>query len=144
MKEILRYPNCFVCGTQNPHGLRLRFFWNGMEATTRLSATETFEGYKGIYHGGVIGSVLDEVMLKAILAQERYAVTAEMTVRYLEPIRVGDEITCSGRITNERRRVILTEGEARRSDGTVLAKATGKYIEAVDSLKQDLKASIED
>ena len=135
MKEVLKYSDCFVCGDKNDSGLKARFYYDGKQAVTEVSALEQFEGYRGIYHGGILSTLLDEVMIKAILALDRYAVTAELTVRFLQPIRTGKKIRFVGRVTKSKGRVFLTEGTAMGEDGQVFATAVGKYIEADDDLK---------
>ena len=101
-------------------------------------ATTEFEGYKGIFHGGVIASLLDEVMIKAILARDLYTVTAEMTVRFQLPVHTGDRIRLLGRITSHKGRMYRTEGSAIGDDGQVFATATGVYLEAKKELKDEL------
>lgn len=141
MEEVLRYKNCFVCGDQNPHGLQAKFFYDGRTAQTNLVATEAFEGYKGIYHGGIIAALLDEVMIKAILATGVYSVTAEMTIRYKRPVRTGDALTFRGVIAYKKGKVYLTEGEVVDQNGVAYAEASGKYIEAGLELRQELQKS---
>lgn len=143
MKEVARYSHCFVCGDQNPFGLKARFFYDGQKVVTTVQATEQFEGYRGIYHGGVIATLLDEVMIKSILATDRYAVTAEMTVRFVRPVRVGDTLNFVGRVVGHKGKLFLTEGEVRDEAGEIYATATGKYVEARDDLRQDLMKSID-
>ena len=143
MKEILKYSGCFVCGDKNSSGLKARFYYDGEKASTEVIASEEFEGYRGIYHGGVISCLLDEVMIKAILALDKYAVTAEITVRFMAPVRTGDRLILTGRIVKNRQRVFLTEGEARGEDGTIYATATAKYVEADSEMKKVLVQSIE-
>jgi len=143
MKEVLSYPGCFVCGGQNTHGLKARFFYDGKHAIAELTATEAFEGYKGIFHGGIVASLLDEVMIKAILARDVYAVTAEMTVRYRLPIRTGELARFVGRIVSNRGRLFTTEGEAIGEGGKLYASATGTYFEAKPDLRAKLLQSIE-
>jgi uncharacterized protein (TIGR00369 family) len=142
MKEIARYSGCFVCGEKNAHGIKARFFWDGETATTETMACEQFEGYKGIYHGGVLATLLDEVMIKAILASGHYAVTAEITVRYVAPIRTGDKFVCRGKIVERRGRLFSGTAEAVGADGTVFAKAAGKFVEAKADLRDELLNSI--
>jgi uncharacterized protein (TIGR00369 family) len=144
MREIIKYDHCFVCGDENAGGLRAKFFWDGVAARAEITATETFEGYKGIYHGGIISAMLDEVMVKAILAQDIYAVTAEMTVRFLQPVRTGQSLMFVGRVTGVRGRVYFAEAEATGPDGTKFATALGKYIVAQPELKRALMDSIGD
>ena len=143
MKEIAKYSGCFVCGDQNDHGLKARFFWDGETATTESMAYQRFEGFRGIFHGGVLSTLLDEVMIKAILASGFYTVTAELTVKFLAPIRTGDKFTCRGRIVEHKGRLFLTTGEAVGEDGTVFAKAEGKFLEAKSDLRGELKNSFE-
>jgi uncharacterized protein (TIGR00369 family) len=143
MKEIISYPGCFVCGGRNVHGLQAKFHLEGEQAVSEIMATTEFEGYKGIFHGGVVASLLDEVMVKAILAQDVFAVTAEMTVRYIKPVRIGERIRFIGRIISHRGRHYTTEGEAVGEDGARYATATGIYLEAKSGLKQELITSAE-
>ena len=141
MKEIIRYPHCFVCGEHNPAGLQTKFFEHDGEAVAEVVADPSFEGYKGIYHGGILSALLDEVMIKAILARGIFAVTAEITVRYHRPVAIGEKLKFRGRIVSQRRRLFETEGEVLGSDGSLCAGAIGKYVEARDNLKDRLVRS---
>lgn len=141
MKEILKYSNCFICGEKNIHGVKARFFYDGEKAFTEVEASEKFEGYRGIYHGGVVASLLDEVMIKAILALDVFAVTREMTVKYLKPVRVGDKLKFSGKVIKTKGRLFMTEGEVSDDSGNIYASASGKYIEAKDDLRETLLKS---
>jgi uncharacterized protein (TIGR00369 family) len=143
MREVLSYPGCFVCGHKNLHGLKAKFYYDGEKAYTEFVASESFEGYKGIFHGGIVASLLDEVMIKAILACDVFAVTAEMTIRFRQPIRTGESIRFVGRIIGEKGRLYSTEGEAIGADGTVYATATGTYLEAKPKLRAELRQSLE-
>ena len=143
MKEIVKYSGCFVCGDQNPHGLQARFYYDGDRAVTEVVADETFEGYRGIYHGGILAALLDEVMIKAILAENRYVVTVEMTIRYHKAVRTGDRIRFSGRRIGNKGRLFLTEGEALGDDDKPFATATGKYVEAKEDFREELLKSLD-
>jgi uncharacterized protein (TIGR00369 family) len=143
MKEVVKYSGCFVCGDKNENGLKARFYFDGEQAVTEVVALEQFEGYRGIYHGGIISTLLDEVMIKTILAQDKHAMTAEITVRFLQPIRTGDKITFTGKVTKSKGRVFFTEGKATDKDGQILATATGRYVEADAKLKAALMNSVE-
>ena len=143
MKEIAASSGCFVCGDKNIGGLKARFYYDGSQAVSEVTATEAFAGYREIYHGGIVATLLDEVMIKSILAIDRFAVTAEMTIRFVAPVKIGDKIKFTGRVIKNRGRVFMTEGEAVGTDGTVFARSTGKYIEANERLKQILVKSID-
>lgn len=143
MSEIVRYSGCFVCGDKNPDGLQLKFFTDGDEAVSECVADPKFQGYRGIYHGGLVSTLLDEIMAKAVLAKKRYAMTVEMNVRFKKAITVGEQLCLRARVTTERGRLLETAGEITSSDGTVLASATGKYLEASGSAKERLLESLE-
>lgn len=138
MKEVVRYKRCFVCGEENACGLKAKFLWDGREVHTTVTASPNHEGYNGIYHGGIVASLLDEVMVKAILATGVLSVTAEMTVRFKKPVKIGETITYTGRIVESKGRLYTTESEAVDSEGEVVATATAKYLEARSDLKAQL------
>lgn len=142
MKEVPKYPGCFVCGDQNSCGLKARFFFDGDKVVSEVVVDERFEGYAGIGHGGITASLLDEVMVKAVLALDKYAVTAEMTIRYYRPVRTGDKLLCTGRVVRQKGRVWFTEGEIVDPDGNRYATGTGKYIEAQEDFREELLSSL--
>ena len=120
---------CFVCGEENPHGLRLRSrVENGvvyLDYTTR----EADLGWKSIVHGGITSTLLDEVMTwAAILAARRACVSAEFSVRIKKPIRIHQAVRVEGRVVDQKSRMILTEAVLRDTDGNPLAGASGKYL----------------
>ena len=78
MKLMKRYPGCFVCGDKNPIGLNVPFYVKGDEVVAEYTAGCHFEGYRDILHGGILSALLDEVMIRAVLALEIYCVTAEI------------------------------------------------------------------
>ena len=143
MKEIPEYRGCFVCGMKNEAGLKARFQYDGEQALTDVTAEIRFEGYKGIYHGGIISTLLDEVMIKAILAQDRVAVTAEMTVKFHQTVRTGEKLSFTGKVIRSKGRVFFTKGSARGEEGQLCASATGKYVEVKEKVRNELLSSLE-
>ncbi len=87
------YGLCFACGPRNPWGLKLRFEADDGRVSTSFTASEEYQGYPGYLHGGVAGSLLDEVMSRVSLLEGRWTMTARMEVRFRLPIPVGIEVT---------------------------------------------------
>jgi uncharacterized protein (TIGR00369 family) len=87
-----------------------------------------FAGWKGITHGGLLSTVLDELMAHACLSTGAKAVTAEMTTRFLKAVPVGSQVRITGAVTAERGRVITTEGKLFDGEGTLAAEATARFI----------------
>ena len=138
MEEIIKYSGCFVCGDEHPEGLRIKFFRDGDDAIADCIAEPKYQGYKGIYHGGLVSTLLDEIMARAVLAIQRFAMTVEMTCRYKKPVPVGEKLRLTGRIVSHRGRLFETAAEVTGADGTVYATATGKYLEVPDPVLRDL------
>ncbi|MDX1382419.1 MAG: PaaI family thioesterase [Thermoanaerobaculia bacterium] len=120
---------CFVCGDRNPHGLRLRFRWDGAWVHTRLSVPEQFRGFTDRVHGGVVSALLDEVMGWATVREGgRFSYTGELRVRFRSPVPAGEEIVVRGRVVRHTRRLDFTEAEVRDGDDRLLASADGKFV----------------
>jgi len=121
---------CFACGEDNPQGLKLevRKTPDGVELDYVLP--ERFAGWQGIAHGGIVATILDELLAYACNQTDRSMLTAEMTVRYRKPVRTGQPIHGIGRIAEDRGRLILAEARLLDQSGQLLAEATGKLMRA--------------
>ena len=85
MKAIPNYPYCFVCGDKNKIGLKVAFFYEDGKAKAQYTPTRDFEGYKDICHGGILSSLLDEVMIYSLIAQGIITVTVQIEVKFKKP-----------------------------------------------------------
>ncbi|MGH8004152.1 MAG: PaaI family thioesterase [Limisphaerales bacterium] len=143
MKEIVKYAGCFVCGDKNPIGLGVKFYQKDGGAAAEFVPKEVLEGYKGLLHGGILSSLLDEVMIKAVLAKGIFCVTAELAIRYKKPVELSDRLSLFGQIEKENGRVYITTGWVKNQKGEVVAEAEGKYFvpkpKEVEKLKESLQ-----
>ena len=137
---MLEPHNCFACGTLNAGGLQLELHAGDDVCWTELSLDKRFEGWDGIAHGGIICTILDEVMGWAVIEHDLWGVTARMAVDFKKPVVIGQPIRAEARVTSARRRVVDVEGELRHADGTLLAAATATYVAAPEAKKAELKA----
>jgi len=87
-----------------------------------------FQGGIGFIHGGIIATVLDEAMGKVCRFSDVRAVTAELNIQYLRPIRVGEEIHVEAFEESRNGRNLIHSGEIRNGNGEVLAKAKGRFV----------------
>jgi uncharacterized protein (TIGR00369 family) len=123
LRKLPNFQGCFVCGDRNPSGLAVRFWTDGEIVRTTFTPQEPQMGYRGITHGGVLASLLDETMGWApCVINGRFCVSVELNVRYLRPLPVGTEVRITGRLVRSRSRIWETEGEVSGADGTVYAK----------------------
>ena len=121
---------CFVCGVDNPIGMRLTFHQEEDAYVTTFIADAGYQGYQGVIHGGILATVLDEVMARYVWEQEGPAATARLEIHYRHPAPVGQPITVRGWIRAKHRggRAVETAATASLADGTTLAEATGLIV----------------
>jgi uncharacterized protein (TIGR00369 family) len=138
---VLAPHNCFACGTLNVHGLQLDLHAGGDRCWTELSLPLRFEGWEGIAHGGIVCTILDEVMAWALVDHDVWGVTARMNVEFRRPVPIGRPIRAEGRVIDIRRRLVTAEGLVLDpADGTVLARSEAVFVGAPDARKEELKA----
>jgi hypothetical protein len=85
---------CVVCGAVNPFGLKIDFSLKSDGSVESVFAgSAALQGYDGLLHGGVIATLLDGAMTNCLFAHDRVAVTAELIVRYREPVQARNPMT---------------------------------------------------
>jgi uncharacterized protein (TIGR00369 family) len=122
---------CFVCGNQNPNGLKLTFNYNQKlnQVESKVIFPKYLQGWEDVVHGGIISTILDEIMVKAVEMKELKCVTAEINVRFKKPAFINKTYRIVGRITDFKKRIILAEGSLLdEDDEDVIASAYSKLF----------------
>jgi len=96
--ELIDDGHCFACGPKNPIGLKLKFAFDGETLKTDFITKKEHQGYFNIVHGGIITTLLDEVMVQLAIYMEMPAVTARMDIRLKKALKVGEKITVTAEI----------------------------------------------
>ena len=130
MSELDPGNPCFGCGGGNPRGMRLVFELDesSQHVIGSFRLGPEYQGATGFIHGGIIATVLDEVMSKVSRFSNVRAVTAELTVEYLKPVRVDEELRVEGFSKRRDGRDLYHEGEIRSAAGVVLARGRGRFV----------------
>lgn len=135
MTDIIRLePNptnkCFGCGGDNAGGMKLTFEQDNVNRRIvgRFVLGERYQGGGGMAHGGIIATLLDEAMGKVCRFRDVRAVTAELTVEYLKPVSVMQEIVVEGHEAEQKGRNLFLVGEIRNTEGLVLARGRGRFV----------------
>jgi len=132
--------HCFACGTLNAGGLGLDLHVEAGRSWTDVALDRRFEGWEGVIHGGILCTILDEVMAWALVGEDNWGVTARMAVDFRRPVAVGVPIHAEGWIARARRRIVETAGHiVDATSGLELATSTGVYVAADAARKQDLR-----
>jgi acyl-coenzyme A thioesterase PaaI-like protein len=127
MVDLVGDDYCFACGPKNPIGLRLEFETedHGVSRTVWVPKEE-HQGYVGVVHGGLIATVLDEVMVRMLWRLGVPAMTVHFEMDLKRPAKPAVPLHLEGRVIEDRGRVIKVASEARDADGDLIA--TGAAI----------------
>jgi acyl-coenzyme A thioesterase PaaI-like protein len=122
--------NCFACGPENPIGMHLHFDrGHGSDGViARCALSSSYQGWRGIAHGGIVMALLDEAMAHAAGFAGHRGVTASVNVRFRKPVPLEVPIEVRGRVTWQRRSVLGVEAWISDGAGTVLARAEGSFV----------------
>lgn len=123
--------SCFACGGGNSRGMRLAFEQDDDAKRIRGSfrVPRDYQGGAGFVHGGIIATLLDEVMAKVNRFAEDHAVTAKLNVEYLRPVPVDADLIVEGWELERNGRDRFRQGEIRNAAGVVLARGTAHFVE---------------
>jgi uncharacterized protein (TIGR00369 family) len=128
---------CFGCGCNNPIGLKLSFTRDGDTLRTEFTPEKMHQGWPGLLHGGILGCLLDEVMSNVAYATGNTCLTASISIRLRQPVKVEVPLVISARITRHSKKIIETEGRICLKDGTIIAESTAKQFIAENEAGND-------
>lgn len=120
---------CFGCSPRNPIGLALELRrLPGGEVCAETTFSEDYASYPGIVHGGIVSTVVDEVMGDMLaLRHGMLAFSASLRTRMLLPLRVGESYVTTARITGSGDGVVRTEADISSKDGEVHVMASAVF-----------------
>lgn len=137
----VRPHNCFACGELNDAGLQLKVHTSPDRCWTELTLTSRYEGWEGIVHGGILCTILDDIMGWALRARDSWSVTARLSVQYRKPVAVGRTIRAEGWVTEARGRIHIAAARILDAEtGEELATAEATFVAATEARKRELKA----
>lgn len=141
--EFKKQPNskhCFACGLENPTGLKLTFYDNGVdEVRCTTTIPDRFNGYPGIAHGGIVAAMMDEVTIRSAMIADpnRLVMTARLDMKYRKPVPTGTELQLTGKLLRDRGRFIQASGVIILPDGSVAAEAQVTAVNLPDDFAGD-------
>jgi uncharacterized protein (TIGR00369 family) len=106
------HAHCMVCGSSenNPDSLELVFSQHpDGSVSAPFVVSPKHQGYTGLLHGGMTSTLLDAAMTHCLFMQGIKALTAELTVRFLAPIRLGQTLTVCAKLLGQRRGIYQLE-----------------------------------
>lgn len=116
---------CFVCGPDNPIGLKLRFQREGEGVRAEFTPSELHVGYEGLVHGGILAALIDDALANVWFTRGEEAVTAKIEVRFRQEVRPGEPLIVVAQPTGSKGGMMTGRAQVRRRDGDVVADGTG-------------------
>ncbi len=126
---ISRDAHCFGCSQKNSHGLKMKFYTDETTLYSWLSVPPHLCGWEGIVHGGVLSTMLDEIMgWSAIYTLRKIVMTKSMTIDYLKPVYIEDKLRVEGKaIERVSDREVIIEGKLYKEDNILCAQTRGTF-----------------
>jgi uncharacterized protein (TIGR00369 family) len=132
---------CFACGELNEEGLRLAIHTDPGRAWTETTLDPRFQGWEAVAHGGVVCTLLDEVMAWAVIGRGMWGVTARLNVTFRRPIPVSTPVRAEGWVVDENRRAHRAQGRVvDPSSGEVFATGESTFVAVPPREVERLKA----
>jgi uncharacterized protein (TIGR00369 family) len=137
---------CFACGKNNPEGLHMEFYTDEKSVFSKLVIPETKRGWDQVVHGGILSTILDEIMAwTAIYLTESFMLTKNMTVNFLKPVHIEKQISTIGWVHEQKGpREIILKAEIYNDKNQLCAEAIASYALFSTKLAKKLKLMNED
>jgi uncharacterized protein (TIGR00369 family) len=114
---------CFACGRDNPIGLRLKIEGDKKRVTTKFRPGREHEGWEGVVHGGILATLLDEVVAWICVKNGIDALTGRLEIRFRKPAKVGEELSAHAEITDSKGRAVKAKAQVVSAEKEVVAEA---------------------
>jgi len=125
---------CFVCGRENPIGLHMHFYVDTDNCVhADFTPGEEHQGFPGVMHGGLLTTMLDELIGRTAIAMDLWCMTVKLDVRFKKPVPIGAPLKLKGEITKKSSRLLEGRGEILLADGTLAVEAVGTYMKIPDA-----------
>jgi acyl-coenzyme A thioesterase PaaI-like protein len=145
MQKLPNSSYCFVCGLENPHGLKLTFYQDGPASVIcQYTVPDRFQGYPGVVHGGIVTSIMDEALGRVFMIDDhnRFMFTAKLTTRFRKNVPIETPLTITARVLKDRGRIAESSAQLFGPDGDLLAEAQGLLVALPDEFAE--KGSLDD
>ena len=106
-KDYQHLPNssehyCFGCSPVNPSGLQMKFFADRDTVFSNVTIPDHLCGWSNIAHGGVLTTILDEIMSWAALHfLKRITMTKSMKIEFIQPVYIRNPLKAEGKVLEQ-------------------------------------------
>jgi acyl-coenzyme A thioesterase PaaI-like protein len=122
---------CFACGARNPMGshMQVHYLDDIAAAQSRLALPREFQGWQEVIHGGILATLLDEIMMHAVWHFAGPGVTLGLEVQFRRPLAPEEMVLVRGKLTETKGRRLKARGEIiRQADNRLIANSQGRFL----------------
>lgn len=138
--EVRDYPYCFGCGDSNPKGLGLKLRLDGETLKTEFVPQEEHQGWPGIVYGGIILSLLYEVLENFHYYKGQSPMMKSVETRFCKPANIGEKIIAKSWADERDGREVHVEANLTDESGGVIAE--GKAVLVILNQEQRKRLGI--
>ena len=103
--------DCFGCGVNNPYGLKMTFFTDGVALFSDVTVPRHLGGWNNLVHGGVLSTICDEITgWTAMYRLQKMVLTKTITINFRKAVFITDTLRAEGRIVETTNSEAVVEG----------------------------------
>jgi hypothetical protein len=121
-------PECFGCGPANSRGLQLAIYEDGTDAVATFTPTADLSGYPDRLHGGIVGLLVDEMLVYAGAPHGLWGMTAKVRYWVRKPIPLGAALTLRSRMIQRSDRGFRATVAIHLPDDVLAAEGEGMCV----------------
>ena len=120
---------CFGCSSSNPAGLQMKFYGDKESVVSWVTVPEHLCGWSKMVHGGVVTTILDEIMSwSALYLLKKVIVTRTITIEFIKQVHIKEELKAEGRVLELRsEKEAIMEGSIYNHKGDLCTRSTGNF-----------------
>ncbi len=127
--RVAHHPRCLLCSAESPFNPKVDFrVQEPGKVHASFMCRRPYQSYPGMLHGGLISAVLDAAMTNCLFSMGVVAITAELMVRYLTPVRIECEAEVTASLDRSTMPMYYVSAELSQ-EGKVCARATAKFMD---------------
>ena len=122
---------CFACGRQNPKGIgmQVHYLQESETAESLLVLPREYQGWQEVIHGGILATLLDEIMMHAVWHFAGPGLTLGLEVQFRQPLAPGEPVLVRGQLTESKGSRLKARGEIiRQADHRLIANSQGRFL----------------
>jgi acyl-coenzyme A thioesterase PaaI-like protein len=122
---------CFACGARNPIGFRMhvKYLEDLGTAESLIALPREYQGWQEVIHGGIVATLLDEIMMHAVWHFAGSGVTLGLEVKFRQPLAPGEMVLVRGKLIESKGRRLKAQGEIiRQADNRRIADSQGRFL----------------